>query len=248
MRGFWTIYRRELAALFLTPLAWILLCVALPLCGVLFVIMLESLQGDLNATFQFLLSDSLIPWVFFVFLPPLLTMRMISEEGRTGVLEFLLTAPVTDAAVVLGKLAAALTFMALFWSAFLVYGLACQLAGTAPEWGTLCVQVGGAVLVSGLFCAIGLAASAATQTPLVAAVGAIVASLLLLTAPYFGRLTRLPAEHWLHRALADVDVVRRWWASFGAGVVDSAHAVFFLAGTGLATFLAIRLVESRRWR
>lgn len=248
MSGFWTVYRRELAALFLMPLAWMLLCVALPLIGALFVLSVEDLGGDLNAVFRFMLTDSVVPWVFLVFLPPLLTMRMISEEARTGVLEYLLTAPVTDAAVVTAKLLAATTFMALFWSAFLVYGLACQLAGTPPEWSTLLVQVLGCWVLSALFCSVGIFASALTQTPLVAAVCAVMVGLALIALPSFGALLRLPANHWGQAALGQLSIIERWYGSFGAGVIDSAHLVFFVGLTGLFGFFAVRLVESRRWR
>lgn len=248
MRGFWTVWRRELAALFLMPLAWIVLCIALPLNGALFVATLQDSQGDLAATFKFMLGDSLVLWVFAVALPPLFTMRMISEEARSGVLEYVLTAPVTDAAVVCGKLGAAVTWMALFWSSFLVYGLACQLAGAAPEWPALLVQVFGATLVSALFTALGLLCSAATATPLVAAVLSFVGGLGILALPYLGSLTGLPPEHWVHRVLLNLNVMERYWGSFGMGVLDSAHLCFFAATTALLTFFAVRLVESRRWR
>ena len=86
-------------------------------------------------------------------------MRMISEEGRTGILEFLLTAPVTDAAVVAGKFLAAATFMALLWTAPFAYAAAVGLAGSPNDWGLLVSRWLGALLCSALFCASGLLAS-----------------------------------------------------------------------------------------
>jgi ABC-2 type transport system permease protein len=180
-----------------------------------------------------------------ILVPPLLTMRMISEESRTGILEFLLTAPVTDAAVVTGKFVAALVFLALLWSGAFVYGLVAESLGVPPDWGTLCGGWIGAVLCSGLFVAVGLFASSVTSTPIVAAFGAIVLDLVFVTAPLLAGLSDQP---WIRRAVARVDVIDHHKGAFLAGVLDTSYVVFFLAWTAFFVFLAVRAVEARRWR
>lgn len=248
MRGLLIIYRRELLALFLTPLAWLLLCIALPLNGFLFVAVLGEYGGDLTRALRYMLGESFVFWGLMVFLPPLLTMRQISEESRTGVLEYLLTAPVTDAAVVCGKLLAATTVMALFWLSNLVYGLAAHGLGTAPDWPALLCAYVGAVLASALFVSIGLVASAFSGTPLLAAVLAFAGSVLVLLLPFAQGVAGLPEGHWSGEILAQLDVTRRYMGSFMMGVLDLSHVVFFLVWTFFFGFLATRLVESRRWR
>ncbi|MEO0652568.1 MAG: ABC transporter permease, partial [Planctomycetota bacterium] len=109
MSGAWTIYRRELAGLFFQPLAWVLLFLALLFNGGMLLLWLYGSGGDVNLA----LAASLGGWGFWILacvLSPLVTMRMISEESKSGLLEFLLTAPVGDAAVVFGKYLAASTF------------------------------------------------------------------------------------------------------------------------------------------
>src|SRR5688572_21841259 len=106
MRGTWTIYRRELAGLFLGPLAWVLLCLALLVHGVFLTLFVADTQGEINGALMRAHGGALVFWGLLLVLPPLLTMRMISEEARTGTLEFLQTAPVRDFEVVLGKLLA----------------------------------------------------------------------------------------------------------------------------------------------
>ena len=252
MSGLWTIYRRELSGLFLAPLAWVVLCLALVVNGFVFVqylapVAMGGTGGDVRMSMSLVLAGDLF-WWFTILMPPLLTMRMISEEARSGVLEFLLTAPVTDAAVVLGKLLAATTLMTVLWSSVLCYGLVSQALGTPPDWIPTLLGVCGATLVSALFCAIGLVASAATNTPLVAAFLAVVANLVVLLLPSLDQLLGLPPGHWMHVALGHMSVASQYRASFGVGVLDTKHAVFFVAWTGFFVFLATRLLETRRWR
>jgi ABC-2 type transport system permease protein len=247
MRGAWTIYRRELVGLFLGPLAWVLLCLGLGLNGFFFTFYLAGTGGDVNLALQLAGGGSLLWWALMVLLPPLVTMRMISEEARTGTLEFLLTAPVRDAEVVAGKLLAATSLMAILWSANLVYALVLAWLGVSPDWGPLWSSLAGALLVSGLFCAIGLVASAGTGTPLLAAFLALVANLALLSLPLLRNLLVLPPEHAFLVFLRHVDVVGQVQASFLVGVLDTQHVVFFASAIVLCAVLATRLLEARRW-
>jgi ABC-2 type transport system permease protein len=171
-------------------------------------------------------------------------MRMISEEARTGVLEFLLTAPVGDAAVVTGKFLAASAVMALLWSSGLVYAVVLASVGTPPDWGPVLGGFAGAVCVSCLFCSVGLLASASTGTPLLAAFLAFVVDLVWLLLPLARGATRLG---WAHALIDRLDLVAHFQRSFLLGVFDSAHAVFYLAWTGFFVFLAVRRLEMRRW-
>lgn len=244
MNGVWTLYRRELAGLFFAPLAWVLLCAALALSGLFFLKAIEQSGGELDATFQFVIGGSVPFWILVLFLPPLLTMRMLSEESRSGMLEFLLTAPVSDWAVVVGKFLAALTVMAILWSATLGYGLLVHLLGTSPDWTALCGAFVGSVLVSGLFCALGLFVSACTSTPILAAFVSFVINVLVLLLPFLAGSLRI--EH-VQRALEPLNVLGHFQASFMIGVLDSAVVVSLLAWSAAFLFLTARAVEARRW-
>jgi len=248
MRGTWTIYRRELAGLFLGPLAWVLLGLALCVNGFFFTLYLVGTQGDVNATMMLAQGGSRSFWGLLILMPPLITMRLISEESRTGTLEFLLTAPVSDLAVVLGKLMAATSLLALLWSSILVYAGTLSVLGPAPDWGPVLTSLLGAALLSALFCAIGLMASAGTGTPLLAAFLAFVANVALLSLPFLPGLLGLGPEHLLTRALAEMDVIAHFQASFLVGVLDSRHLLFFLVWTAFFALVATRLLEARRWR
>ena len=244
MTGTWTIYRRELAGLFFAPLAWILLCAALGLNGLLFLQAIEGTRGDVDATFRFVMGGSFAFWILVVFLPPLLTMRMLSEESRTGMLEFLLTAPVSDWAVVLGKFLAALTVMTVLWVATFVYGALVQSLGVGPDWPALAGAFVGAVLVSALFCALGLFVSSCTSTPILAAFLGFLLNVLVLLLPMLVGSLR---SDLLVELVEPVDVIRHFQKSFQIGVLDTAVLVFFVAWSGAFLFLAARALEARRW-
>lgn len=247
MTNLGTILRRELAGLFLSPLAWTLSFVVVLANGFVLLHALErESHGDVDDALALVLGGGLPFWFLCALLAPLVTMRMLSEESRSGVLEFLLTAPVGDLAVVLGKALAATTFFALLWASVPLYGLLAAALGAPPDWGTLFTAWLGATLVCALFVSIGLAASALSDTPLVAAFVASVVDLGFFFGP------RLAAGLRARSALADrilerLDATAVYQSSFQTGALDSAHVVFFLAWSAAFLFLAVRLVESRRW-
>lgn len=247
MKGLGAIYRRELSALFLAPLAWVLFFLVLLYQAYFFLIVLEARGGEVNGALAFVLGGGTPFWLLTLFLPPLLTMRMISEESRSGLLEFLLTAPVSDAAVVTGKALAATTFLALVWASTFLFGALVHVLGAPPDWGKLGVEWLGASLVSGLFSALGLVSSALFATPLLAAFMAILVNIALFALPFLARTWRGADGGLLGGVLARIDVLGHFQGSFLAGALDSAHVAFFLAWTAAALFLAVRVVESRRW-
>jgi ABC-2 type transport system permease protein len=247
MRGVATIYRRELAGLFFAPLAWVLLCLGLLYNGFFFLFFLKSSGGLVNPALELALGGGLPFWFLMVLLPPLLTMRMVSEESRSGMLEFLLTAPVKDGAVVLGKALAATTFLALFFAAIPLYGVLLAALGAPPDWGQLATGYAGAVLLSALFAALGLFASALSGTPLLAAFLATLGNLALVFLPFASGGVRGFAPQVFDWIARRVNVIAAIQGSFLTGALDSAHVVFLLAWTAVFLFAATRAVEARRW-
>jgi ABC-2 type transport system permease protein len=246
MKGLGAILRRELAGLFLAPLAWIVFFLAMLFQAYFFLLALDRNGGEVNGALSLVLGGGWPFWYLMLFVPPLLTMRMISEESRTGLLEFLLTAPVSDAAVVVGKALAATFFLAVLWGTVPLVGLLVAALGAPPDWGQLLTEWIGATLVSGLFCALGLIASALSATPLIAAFLAILVNIALVYLPLVASSVRgtSPSLTWI---LERIDVLAHFQGSFLTGALDTAHVVFFLAWTLAALFVAVRLVETRRW-
>ena len=245
MSGFGAVYRRELAGLFLAPLAWILLCVTLLFHGFFFRAVMESSGGDINVTLVYMHQGPL--WFLAIFLPPLLTMRMISEESRSGLLEFLLTAPVADGAVVSAKMLAATTFLGIAWLSIPLFALLVHALGAPPDWGMVWTEWLGAVLVFGLLSSLGLVMSAVSGTPLVAAFLGILGNVLLMVLPSAVRMVRGPLREPAEWLRDKIDVQAHYYGSFLTGAVDTAHLVFYVGWAAALLFVATRLVESKRW-
>lgn len=250
MTGYCAILRRELAGLVVQPLSWALLTVALLLQGAFFSAALGAPEfgGNTAAALSFSLGSGLGFWVLMLVLPPLVTMRMVSEEARSGLLEFLLTAPVRDGAVIAAKATAATAFFALVWSAAPLYALLLAALGVEIDWGPVMWGYAGAVVASALFSAAGLFASALSGTPALAAFIAFAIGLLLLAVPRLGLVDAYLDPEVAREVFDAFDVLSRFQASFLRGAFDTAHLAFFVAWTALFLFLATRLLEMRRWR
>lgn len=261
MTGALVVARRELTGLFMAPFTWIVLLVVLLLNGLLFNSYLVHSAGNVSATLEESMSGIGF-WVWMVFLPALLSMRLIAEESRNGTLEYLLTAPVGDLAVVVGKFLAATMFLGLVWTSALVYAGTLDYVGGSPDWPAVIGTWVGTLLVSGLFVSIGMLASTFTATPLLAAFLSMVACVLWLVLPWlvmralsyvlpFIADTGAKQEVIVDRAtsvVASMDAIRHFQRSFQLGVLDTAEVIFFLTWTGLFLFLTARSLEARRWR
>src|SRR5437879_4274047 len=137
-----SLLRREFAAYFLSPIAYVVLVVFLVVTGYRFYLTLEQLTASgpkgVEYPMQFLLGDERF-WLVFLFIPPLLTMRLFAEERSTGTLEMLMTSPLKDWQVVLSKYVACLAFYVLLWVPTLAYlpvllNLHVEQADFHPAW------------------------------------------------------------------------------------------------------------------
>jgi hypothetical protein len=148
-----SLVRREFMAYFLSPIAYVVLFVFLVVTGVLFTRTLNQLTADgpKGAEFpmQFMLNNTYF-WIVFLFIPPLLTMRLLAEERGTGTLEMLMTAPIREWQVVLGKYVACLAFYFILWVPTLFYlPVLCDLHAPVfhPVWTPFSIM-----LLAGLGC------------------------------------------------------------------------------------------------
>jgi ABC-2 type transport system permease protein len=262
MRGTLVITRRELTSLFYSPLGWILLTLAVWLHGFVFTLMFRAIGGEVGQTFQAALGgNGYMFWALLLFLPPLLTMRLFADEARSGTLEYLLTAPVGDAAVVIGKFLAGTIFMAILWASTLLFALAFQMKGINVDWVPLLGSYVGAVCVSGLFIAIGLTVSSLVDSPLIAAFMSFIACLAWLLGPELGSTVLSYVASFIESPdlregvleaggsfLGSINLIVHYTSSFARGQIDSAEIVFFLTWPVFFVFLAIRALEMRRWR
>lgn len=239
-----TLFWRELEGLFFSPLAYIVLTVFLALNGLGFDYALEASQGRVSDTLAIFFGDGPLFWVGLLIVPALVTMRLVAEERRTGVLEVTLTAPVRDGEVVLAKYLGAMAFQGFLWAPTLVYIAIIRNYGALPDVGRLMTAYVGVFAVTSLLTAMGLLFSTLTTNQIVAAVGSITANLLLVLTPVLLEVKQFTA---LRDVLATVSVVEHFAGSFGRGVLDSSILAFYVAGTAGLLVLASRSLELRKW-
>jgi len=248
MRSFWPIYKRELFAFFVTPLAWVLITVFLFVQGMHFFLLVDhfasagqqlSDQTPLQAFFG---NTVLLYLVLFLLVPPM-TMRVFAEERRSGTIESLMTAPVSSVAVVLAKYTAVLTTYVAMWLPTALY------LAILKQTGDIDGKVAGAaylgvLLVGAGYSAVGVLMSAITKSQFLALVltAMIILALFILGIGEF--VTREGTT--MHDVCAHVSV----WAhmnDFASGVVDSRRLVFYGSLVVLPLFATVRAVDAWRW-
>jgi len=255
MRNCWAIYRREMQSLFISPIAYVVLVAFAVLGGWFFysicayfnLISVQSMQnpymtGGLNLTQGVARPLFHNLSVILLFLMPLVTMRLLAEEKKSGTIELLFTYPVRDAEAVLAKFGAALTVLAAMLALSLVYVLLMAVIGD-PEPGPLVAMYLGVFLMGAAFLALGLWVSSLTENQIVAGAvsfGALLFFYVLGWAASFageglGKLTN---------QLSLLDHIE----NFTKGVIDTADVTYYLVFAAFFLFLTLRSLESRRWR
>jgi ABC-2 type transport system permease protein len=238
MRNVMALTQRELAASFLSPVAYVVALVFLVATGHLF--LTGTLVEGSEASIRPLLNG--MAWML-VFAIPLLTMRVLADEFSNGTIETLMTAPVTDVEVVVGKFLGVFVFYVALLAATLLH-VALLLHYGASDVGVVVYGYIGMLLLGALYVAVGVFASALTRYQLVAAILAMgVLSLLSLVVDAFAAWRGGP---W-RTVLGYVNILHQF-GDFSKGMVDTKSIIFFISGTLFFLFLAVKVLESRRWR
>lgn len=235
---------RELRSFFLSPGGYVVAALFMLANGWFFVrhVFGPGEMATLRPVFAFSM-------VVFVLVCPAITMKMISEEIRQGTIETLMTSPVTETQIILGKFSAALLFLAMLLVPTAVFVVALEIYGR-PDYGELLCGYLGLLLAASLFLSSGILASTLTANQVVAYLITVFFWLLLIL------LTRgLPQSDLLPVAwrdgaaelLAAIDPDRRM-RDFSIGLLDTANVVYFVSATAVLLVAAIHALSVRRWR
>ena len=248
MSAFFQLWGREMASYFRTAIAYVVGAFFLAIAGVSFWILATHLaQGAVEGDLAQHLFGSPGYWLAMLIVTPLLTMRLFAEERRMGTLEMLMTAPVTETSVVLAKFAGAYATFLLLWLPTLAFAAILRRGGVhlpPLDWGPVAAGYLGTALVGAFFLSAGLLCSLLTRHQAVAAMATFAAASLALVG---GRLP-FYAHTAPFREFADAVSATRHMADFAAGIVDTRAVVWYLGGTALLLFAAVRILEARRLR
>lgn len=238
MRSINPITQRELSAYFYSPIAYAVLAIYVLTLGVLF--MLTTFQPGAESSLRSLVQ--VMPLVLGIFLP-VLTMRLLAEEFRSGTIETLMTAPVDETEVVLGKFLGALLFYLVMLAVMLVFAFIVAAYGRM-DFGLLLATYIGLILLGSLYLSVGVFFSACTSNQIIAAVCTIVP---LMVFTFLADYAAVRVEGWLKLLLHHLSI-QEHFMDFTRGLVDLNDVLFFVTTTVLFLFLSVKVLESRRWR
>ena len=241
MRKLFAIVAREWRAYFLSPLAYVILTAYMFLNGLIFsrIVVFLSSPGAPRERFLSLMFTNTYFWIFTLFIVPIITMRLIAEERKTGTLELLLTSPAREIDIVLAKFAAAMTVLLAMTGLTLSYALVLGVYGN-PDWGPVYSGYLGLVLLAGALAALGLAISALTANQIVAAVVSLGVFGMLWAIDAWAGLLPSPIDDWV----LGLSLLARF-QPFAVGAMYASDFGFFLAVTLLGLFLAVRGLARR---
>jgi ABC-2 type transport system permease protein len=180
--------------------------------------------------------------VILLFVLPMITMRTYSEEKRPGTIELLLTSPLTDVQIIMGKFLGAMALYAAMLAVTIVH-IGVLFALGNPEWKPVATSYLGLLLMGGSFIAIGLLISSFTRNQIVAVMGTFAVVLLGWIINWASTLAGPTG-----REVLDYLGMTNHLEDFTRGIIDTKHVVYYVSLITFALFLTARSVDSERWR
>jgi len=233
MRTFAVLWRREVAALFSSPIAYVVIAVFLFIMGYSFTLKLFITHSQTLVDLFFQM------FVLILLTVPIITMRLVAEENKLGTLEVLLTSPVTEPQIILAKFAASLTLVTLMLGLSIIYAGVLELYGD-PDWGPIFSGYLGLFLFATSLVGAGLFSSTLTNNQIIAAVLSLSLFLLLWIIDEVAALLPSPLNDVvLHLSLSG------HFKPFATGSLYLSDVAFFLSAAFLTLFLSIRALS---WR
>jgi ABC-2 type transport system permease protein len=254
MNNILAIAHKELRGYFASPIAYIVLGLFALQFGYWFYALLlffdrQSMQmmamgggGTANVNEQLINPAFQNTMVVFLFILPMVTMRTYAEEKRSGTIELLLTAPLTDFQIIMGKFLGAMGLYASMLAITVIH-MGVLFALGNPEWLPIVTSYVGMLLMGGCFVSLGLFISSTTKNQIVAGMITFIVFLMLWVinwvASFMGPTTQAVLNY-----LSFTDHL----SDFMRGVIDTKHVVYYLSFIAFGLFLTMRSVDSERWR
>ncbi len=229
------IFKREFKSYFTSPLGYVVLTVFALFEGFFFYYLFSNSSGDITVLFSFMMN-------IVMFLCPILTMRLMSEDKRLKVDQALLTAPVSLWGIVMGKFFAALAMFSLCFLLTLVNQLIFAIFVT-PDWMVYIGNLLGMLLLGSSLIAIGIFISALTESQLVSAVVSFGVVLFIMLMDTIASAIKVEA---ISNVITTLSFNTRY-ESFSNGVLDFSNLFYFVSITAVFLFLTVRMLQKKRW-
>ena len=246
------IARKELRSYFASPIGYVIVGLFALLFGYFFYAYLgyfvrnaeQMMMGGRppNVNQDMIRGVLLNSAVIILFVMPMITMRTYAEEKRSGTIELLLTAPLTDMQIILGKFLGAMALYAVMLAVTMIYIGMLFLLGN-PEWKPVMAGYLGLLLMGGCFVSVGLLISSLTKNQIVAAVITFAVFLMLWVINWIGENSG-PTT----RDIVSYLSITEHFDDFARGIIDTKHVIYYLSFITFGLFLTAKSVDSERWR
>jgi ABC-2 type transport system permease protein len=249
-----TIWRKELNSYFRSPIAYGVMAFFGLISGYFFyVAIVFFVQASIQSAMQgggqpMSVNEQVIRPIFSnisvigLFLIPMITMRLFAEEKRTGTIELLVTSPIRDLEIIMGKWLAAMSLYAVMLGVSLL-SMATLFVYGKPDWRPMAVGYLGLLLQGGCLLAIGTFISTCTKNQIVAGVAGFSVCLLLWVLDWMSSFQDSVSA----KAISYLSVLQHF-DSFSKGVLDSKDIIYYFSAIFIGLFLTARSLESLRWR
>jgi ABC-2 type transport system permease protein len=255
VRNIRAIAYKELRSYFASPIAYIIIGLFSLLYGYFFVVMLNFFMRSAMNLGQFggppqavnINQDMLRPvlqnvTVLLLFVLPAMTMRSYAEERRSGTIELLLTSPLSDLQIVLGKFLGAITLYSVMLAVTLIHIGVLFIYGN-PEWKPIVTSYLGLLLLGGSFLSVGLFISTLTTNQIVAYIVSFSVFLMLWVISWIGSFS----SGLFTDVTAYLSIIEHF-DDFSKGVIDTTHVLYYLSLISFGLFLTVKSVDTERWR
>jgi ABC-2 type transport system permease protein len=253
VRNILAIAGKELRSYFASPMAYIIIGLFALLFGWFFFVYLSVFVqqsqrmmmmggGNVNVNEQMIRGVLQNAAVIILFVMPMITMRTYSEEKRSGTIELLLTSPVTDLEIILGKFLGAMgLFAAMLLVTMIDVAILFRLGN--PEWKPVAAGYLGLFLMGGCFISVGLLISSLTKNQIVAAFITFAVFLMLWVINWMAESSGPTG-----RAILSFLSITDHFDDFTRGIIDTKHIVYYISFITFGLFLTAKSVDSERWR
>ena len=254
MRNVLAIANKEFRSYFASPIAYILIGLFALLFGWFFYVFLMAFVQQSEQMMQFgggggaNVNQMMIRGLFqntaviILFVMPMITMRTYSEEKRSGTIELLLTSPITDLEIIVGKFLGALAlYGAMLFVTMIYIGILFRIGN--PEWRPIVGGYLGLLLLGGCFLSAGLFISSLTKNQIVAGFLTFATFLMLWIINWMGESSG-PTT----REVLNYLSITEHFDDFSRGIIDTKHVIYYLSFITFGLFLTAKSVDSERWR
>jgi ABC-2 type transport system permease protein len=255
MRNILAVAQKELKSYFSSPIAYIVIGLFALFYGYFYAVYLQVFlrdsmsmgqmgggQGPMNVNQQMLRPVLQNVTVLLLFVLPAITMRTYAEERRSGTIELLLTSPLSDFQIIMGKFLGALALYAVMIAITMVHNGVLFIYGS-PEWKPILTSYFGLLLLGGSFLSLGLFISTLTTNQIVAYIVTFSTFLLLWIISWIGSFS----SGIFTDVTAYLSIIEHF-DDFTKGVIDTTHVIYYLSLITFGLFLTAKSVDTERWR